>query len=447
MYTEENPKSRDRMSITELFMAILLAIILLVFTVPFKNRDYIFDWDQGNDYEATAKIAGGKLALIGPRVTSDSGFFLAPWHYYFLLPFYKLTGGSLDMGFWAALTIQYLWALTAFLLVKKWWGTLAGVAVGILLATPVSVVAWGFMYVPLLSLIFFYACLKTLENPKLLPWLFLLFGFGCTTYAVFYALGIPFLYVVIKSKGAIKKFLWGILLASLPYTSLVIFDLRHNFINLKNILAFAGTTKGQGQQAGYFLKVFYRAVETSWLNHPLSQPASTIVFMASVMVLIGGLYLFRKNRWFIGLWLVSSLIPMAFYKGNVSEYYYSPVILLLPIFLAGLMTKVGNVGKFGLIIIILAITGLRTTEILNKKSGVTLQEKVELVNKLEALKNKYSVSFELGLGEDSGYTTIFNKLGTNYVTDGSAQLYTITSNNQISGVKIGSTKHLAIYQR
>ena len=123
MYTEENPKSRDRMSITELFMAILLAIILLVFTVPFKNRDYIFDWDQGNDYEATAKIAGGKLALIGPRVTSDSGFFLAPWHYYFLLPFYKLTGGSLDMGFWAALTIQYLWALTAFLLVKKWWGS------------------------------------------------------------------------------------------------------------------------------------------------------------------------------------------------------------------------------------------------------------------------------------------------------------------------------------
>ncbi len=428
-------------------MAVLLAIGLLVFTLPFKNRDYVFDWDQGNDYEAVAKIASGKLALIGPRVTSDAGFFLGPWHYYFLLPFYKLTGGSLEMGFWAAVTIQYLWALVAFLFVKKWWGTLAGVTVGIFLATPVSVMAWGFMYVPLLSLIFFYGCLKTLENPKLLPWLFLLFGFGCTTYAVFYALGIPFLYVVIKSKVSIKKYLWGILLASLPYTPLVFFDLRHNFINLRNILAFAGATKGQGQQAGYFLKVFYRAVETSWLNHPLPQPVSTIVFSVSMMVLIGGIYLFRRNKWFIGLWLVSSLIPMAFYKGNVSEYYYAPVILLLPIFLAGLMTRAGNVGKVGLIIIILVITGLKTVEILNNNPGVTLQEKVELVNKLEAMNNKYSVSFELGLGEDSGYTTIFNKLGKNYVADGSAQLYTITNNEQISGVKMGSTKHLAIYQR
>lgn len=141
-----------------------LGLLLLAFSLPFKSKTYIFDWDQADDFEAVETIAKGKLTLIGPRVTSDSGFFLAPWHYYYLLPFYKLTNGSLDMGFWGAFVVQYLLVVASFLLIKKWFGTFAGTMVGIMMATPVNLTAWGFMYVPLLSLLFFLFLSKNFKK-------------------------------------------------------------------------------------------------------------------------------------------------------------------------------------------------------------------------------------------------------------------------------------------
>lgn len=440
---------------TLLLAAIFLALLLLIFTLPFKEKNYTFDWDQANDYESVAKIAKGKLTLIGPRVTSDTGFFLSPWHYYFLLPFYQLTNGSLYMGFWAALLVQYLLAVTAFILVRYWFGTLAGIATGILFAVPVSLVEWGFMYVPLLSLLFFFTCLKTKENPKLLPFLFLFFGFGCSTYAVFYALGLPLLYLAIyllsKKKITWKSLFFGVGLAVIPYSPIIIFDLRHDFLNIKNILGFAGNQHSQGtRQAGYFLKVFVRAAEFSWLNRQLPTNVSFVVVLLTIIILVAGaLILFNKNKTFMFLWLLSSLIPMAFYQGNVSEYYYAPVILLVPILMSGLLVKIGPPGKLFLIFLVSLLIGLRLKDKYQNSSGVTLADKINVVKALESLGTKYSVSYELRLGEDSGYTTVFETIGRNYVEDGSAQLYTLTHQDDIptGGTRFAIINKLSIYKR
>lgn len=433
---------------------IILSLVLLVFTIPFRKNSYIFDWDQANDYESVATVAEGKITLIGPRVTSDTGFFLAPWHYYFLLPFYKLTNGSLFMGFWGALLVQYLLTITSFTLARKWFGTLAGLTTGIIMATSGNLVAWGFMYVPLLSLLFFFACLKTIDNSKLLPWLFLFFGFGCTTYAVFYALGIPLVYVTIylinKQKITWKKLLLGVSLAVLPYTPLIIFDLRHNFLNIRNILGFAGNQHGQGTQSGYFIHVFFRAVEVSWLNRELPANISFMVVLLTIVALIIGTFIiFNKKKLFISLWLVSSLIPMAFYRGNVSEYYYAPVIILIPFFISGLLVRRGLTGKVILILLTCILVSLRVSDKYSNSAGITLSDKIDIVEKLEKIETKYSVSYELSLGQDSGYDTVFKKIGTRYIEDGSSQLYTITypTNTSISGIKFASNGKLAIYKR
>jgi hypothetical protein len=401
-----------------------------------------------------ATIAKGKLTLIGPRVTNDIGFFLAPWHYYFLLPFYKLTNGNLFMGFWGALLVQYLLAITSFVLARKWFGTLAGLTTGIIVATSGNLVAWGFMYVPLLSLLFFFACLKTIDNSKLLPLLFLFFGFGCTTYAVFYALGIPLVYVTIylinKRKITWKKLLLGAGLAVLPYTPLIIFDLRHNFLNIRNILGFAGNQHGQGTQSGYFIHVFFRAIEVSWLNRELPTNISFIVVSLTIVALILGTFvIFNQKKLFTSLWLVSSLIPMTFYRGNVSEYYYAPVIILVPFFISGLLVRKGSTGKVILILLTFLLVSLRIKDKYSNSVGITLSDKINVVEKLEKMGTKYSVSYELGLGQDSGYDTVFKKIGTRYVEDGSAQLYTITypNNTLISGTKFASTGKLAVYKR
>lgn len=432
-----------------------LGFILLIFSLPFKSKTYTFNWDQADDFKSVETIAEGKLTLLGPRVTNDNGFFLAPWHYYYLLPFYKLTNGSLYMGFWGALVIQYLFVVVLFFLTKKWFGVLAGTMVGIMAATPINLTAWGFMYVPLLSLLFFYFCLKTLKNPDLLIWLFLFFGFGCTTYVVFYALGVPFLYVIIRlikeHQISWKKLIVGISLFFLPYLPLMIFDLRHNFLNITNVLGFIGNQNGQGSQTGYFIKVFFRAMETMWLGQELQKSIMLITVLVCIIALITGvIILFKKEKTFVFLWLVSSLIPMSLFKGNVSEYYYAPVILLIPIFISGLLIKFGLRGKILLFILIVGITSLRLKNKMFTTSGIVLADKINIVNELEKLEEKYSISYNFNLGEDSGYDFIFTKLGKNFVKNGSAQLYTITYKEErksISGTKIISTDKLSVYKR
>lgn len=430
-----------------------LSVIFLGVTLPLR-KNYIFDWDQAADYEAVEKIAGGKLTLIGPRVTSDKGFFLGPWHYYFLVPFFKLTNGSLEMGFWAVLLIQYLYLIITFWVSKKWGGVLAGIIAGILVATSGNIVEWGFMYVPGLSLLFLVICRKTLVKPKLLPWLSLFFGFGSTIYAVFYALVIPFSYVglklLIKKKIGWRKIFVSLGLGLLPYTPLFIFDLRHNFLNIRNMLGFWGGQNGPGVERGYFLQVFFRAIERSWINQELSGFMAIAVVVISLIILIwGGLTLFKTNKTLIWLWLGSSLIPLAFFHGSVSEYYYAPVILLIPIFLSVLLTRKGWFGKTVLVGLVITLVAFRINNLWLTPVGITLADKIEAVEELEKLGTKYSVSYEFKLGEDNGYTTVFRKIGHNYVANGSAQLFTLTEskNTNIKGVKIFSSNKLAIYKR
>lgn len=430
-----------------------MALLLILFTVPFLRQNYIFDWDQANDYEAVEKIASGKLTLIGPRVTSDSGFFLSPWYYYFLLPFYLFCKGSLYMGFWGALLVQYLFCLAVYILFRKRFGELAAGIAAIIFATPNNLIAWGFLYVPLLSLLFFWASEKIIDKPKLLPYLYLFFGFGCSTYAVFYALGIPLLYITWnlwkRKKINIKEIFTGMMFWTIPFFPLIIFDLRHNFLNLKNILGFFGNQHGGGSQVGYFLTVFFRAIETSWLGRELGGSGIWVIIFSIVVLIAGVKILFEKKKQaFVCWWLISSLIPMAFFKGNVSEYYYAPVIILIPIFIAGILVKYKFWGKLMLIILTIIIVSLKFKDKYVENNGIMLEDKMEVVRQLEKLENKYSISFELKLGEDSGYKTIFRKIGKNYLPDGSGQLYTITYRDKIiEGEKFLTTKKLAVYKR
>lgn len=236
-----------------------------------------------------------------------------------------------------------------------------------------------------------------------------------------------------------------------PYLPLIAFDLRHNFLNITNILGFVGNQNGAGSQTGYFIKVFFRAIETMWLGYELPKSIMVITVLICLIVLIlGTIKLFKKEKVFVFLWLISSLVPMSLFKGNVSEYYYAPVILLIPIFISGLLTKTGLKGKVLLFVLVISLVSLRLKNKMFMMQGVVLTDKINIVNELENLGEKYSVSYDFKLGEDSGYNFIFKRLGKNFVEDGSAQLYTVTYKQEkkpISGTKIISTEKLAIYKR
>jgi len=49
-----------------------------------------FGWEQERDAFFVRDILRGKLTLIGPRVVGPGGFFLPPYFFYLLSPFYFL---------------------------------------------------------------------------------------------------------------------------------------------------------------------------------------------------------------------------------------------------------------------------------------------------------------------------------------------------------------------
>ena len=75
-----------------------IAQIILVFFVFIIFRSWLlpqtitFGWDQERDAQIVNKIISNfDIPLIGPRVVGDNGFFLGPYFFYLITPFYLLT--------------------------------------------------------------------------------------------------------------------------------------------------------------------------------------------------------------------------------------------------------------------------------------------------------------------------------------------------------------------
>ncbi len=77
-------------------------ITIVIFTLAFALRfnhftnNSPFDWDQNRDYGEVAKIATGKLPILGPVAKGEGGFYLGSLYYYLLYPAYYFMSGSLS---------------------------------------------------------------------------------------------------------------------------------------------------------------------------------------------------------------------------------------------------------------------------------------------------------------------------------------------------------------
>jgi hypothetical protein len=358
------------------------------------------------------------------------------------------------MGFWASLFVQFGLLCVVFLLSKKYFGFFAAFISSLFFATPVSLVSWGFMYVPMLSLIFLYLCLKTFKRPGLFPLLSLFFAFGCSTYAVFYALGLPFIFLTVSllKKGQIplKSLLFSLFLLIIPFLPIIIFDLRHDFLNLRNIINFSSNQSIRQQSPWYFLIVFYRALENSFLNKYYLAGWSFLIVVFCLSLLIFGINTFgSRHRLFFFLWIISPLLFLSFFHGTTSEYYYGTTVVLLPILLP-IRLKGKPLGKFFIISFTLSVIFLRIKQVTAVNTGgITLADKIAVVNRLNQLNAPYSLSYDLDSGYNAGFDTVLSKLGENYYADGSTQLYTVTHRQSppISGTKITDISNLSIYKR
>lgn len=224
--------------------------------------------------EVREMVVGHKLRLVGPMVISKMvygrGFFIGPAFYYFLTPLALIFCWDVILMTKALILVWWLAALGIFFWLGKRFSWLAGLgAYAVFASLPFFIdysrLMWNPNFLPLIGLSFFWLMEKIWREEKRWHWFLLGFFFGLGINFHYAALlwGIIFLPFLIWGlyRRRFRFYQWGLvffvlgaILGDLP---VVIFELRHNFYNLKTILFFTRYSFLKGQSGfslgGYFL--------------------------------------------------------------------------------------------------------------------------------------------------------------------------------------------------
>lgn len=398
------------------YFLISILIIITIFFRSYQIKDrYIFDWDQEDDaIKVTEMVKNFKPRLIGPRVANESGFFVGPFHYYFLAPFFIATLGNPYSGAYAAIFIAIITSVTAYFLISKIYNPTVAFFSALFIAASPTVVSWNVMYTPILSILIFYLCyLLKKGNKVVFPYIFLVYSFSFSTHLVPAILILPIIATILltKYRPTQKQMLLSIALFIIPHTPLIVFDLKHDFINFLSLKSFIFSPKQVSENVPYlFLRTFWRSI------NPLFLTNSFLIVFSKLSIIIISLYEIIKtqnNKWrlFLLIWVISPLIVLAFYHGNIPEYYYGTTLIIFPILLSSYISRFHSMPLYLVIIVFFLI--IQSQFFLTKTAGITLKNKLNLVKYLTTQSEDkiFNLSYDLPFGLNSGYTYLFKYFG------------------------------------
>ncbi|MDD4938180.1 MAG: hypothetical protein PHX34_04190 [Candidatus Shapirobacteria bacterium] len=419
---------------SNLFLIIIISLFTLFFSLLKLSKGYTFEWDQADDASKVFSIISQKKPLlIGPRVSNDNGFFVGPYHYYFLLPFFLLTKGDPVAGSYAVIFINLLTTIVSFLLIKKIFNPKTAFIASLLLSICLGKTCWNVMYSPLIAISVFYVCYQIINNKFKFPLAMFIAGFISTIHLVPASL-VPIIilsFFLAPQKPKLKEIFLGILFFIIPFIPLIIFDIRHDFLNLNKLLlmVFGRNNITISTIPPLWLRSFWRSLNI------FSFFPKTFGRIFSLLILIISPFLFKnpKIKILVFVWIVLPLLVLSQYHGAISEYYYDLVIYLLPLFLSLILIKM--IKKVWILYLILFIIFLFSICQINsiKPSLVSLQDKKAIVSYLINQKQDqpFNLSYETGVGLDFGFNYLFSYLNHLPQNVPNAHLYTLFTDNTL----------------
>jgi len=396
---------------------ILIAILGLFLRLYHLPNSINFSWDQERDaFTIKQMLVEKKPVLIGPRVVNDNGFMLGPYFFYILLPFYLITNLSPYATILFIAIYNLIFLISSFLIIKKIFSQkIAYFFVFIWSVSPLAIyidtIAWNPLLVPFLFIFLLYL-LKTLNFNKIKNWLILGFylGFSFNIHvqlAILSFITIIFLFIKIPKNIFFKKIiflLFGFIISFLP---LIIFDLRHNFLNLNLFLNFF--------QNNPFPKDYFSFISV-WANYVFSafsvkSQNLSIIFWLAILIslfILGKKNIFNKTLFFT--WIFFPII-FIIYGQRPSEYYFN---FCLPIIVLVFSQIISNL-KINKKIIILICFLISIYSIYSKCKQDHLAS-FSLANKTIVVKHikntvgdqKFNLSYSVSGGQNSGFSYLLD---------------------------------------
>lgn len=402
----------------------LIIFVALFFRLYRLTDRYYFEWDQADDAKKSMEIVRGKFRLIGPKVANEDTFFVGPQHYYFLAPFYLIGHGNPYSGAAPMVIVGLISSLIPYLFFSSLLSSRAAFIASLLIALNPDLHSWNAMYATPYSLLVLFLSLLILNRTidSRLPYLlFFVLGFATTTHLANAILIIP-VSVLLLVKRIKLNYLLALLFFLAPFLPLLIFDLRHQFLNLHKLLTFSRQTPPTYHLSS--LVIFWKSLAV----FPLPIPAiwqKILLLMALIFSLT-----FTNNRiggWFPILWFISPAVFLYFYQHQVPEYYFVSALILLPITLAICLKKI--LYPYLAIFILLFLTITQLFKVNQAPDGKTLQNKLQLVDCLarHINYNQFYLSYDLPQGWHNGYDYLLNYRRLTSQINPQSQLYTITT--------------------
>ena len=284
--------------------------------------------------------------LIGPG-TSTGNMYLGPLYYYFMAPFLFLTNFS-PIG--PAIGVALLGIATIYLVYivgRDWFNKYVGLVGSFLYAISPTVItysrsSWNPNIMPFFALLSIYVIWKVWKEHKHM-WLMVCaisFAFVLQSHylGIFIAPVLLVLWYLSKPKDHIRYSIYSVLIFLFLMSPLVIFDIRHDFLNAKALYNFL--TVGQETVSVNFWTIVTKSISSFFevnisllvaKNIVLGKILSVFLFLYIVFVKKG------KSIWLIIFWLLSAVIGLGLYKGNIYDHYFGflfPVpFLLISLFL------------------------------------------------------------------------------------------------------------------
>jgi hypothetical protein len=406
------------MKIHKIDILYLLVILLagIYFSFFRLSQFYSYNYDQERDYLAVKQIVDQQRpALIGPRVVSANGFFLGPWYYYTLLPFYLIFHGDPLFGAYMAGFFNIVTAFAFFFLLRRKSSFIA-LCFSLMWLTPLSNrMSWNVTFVPLFVLGF--TSLFLTQKPKI----------GHALIATFLAsLGINFHFQIvffvpvvmawiIYNRQSIRLSIPNIVsLATvflLPFSPLLFFDLRHNFVNFSGAIRFLQQKSlSNTSQIDKFIFSFRNLTrELSFILPPFNK-YSVYKYLTVPILLVAFTVrsVFDKPlRWLILVVYISIISLFLYSQSFWPEYYQLTAAILLLILLAYFLSafKLGKALALLLTIFLIIPAGTNLYKLTDGQSYFYKRNTMNYI--LENSKpNRPNIINEFPLGEGYGFGTI-----------------------------------------
>lgn len=328
-----------------------LGFILLLTALPFLQGTLNFHTDIARDFMLLEDVYFNKnITLIGPRSGGIPGVFHGPLWLYLNLPAYILGNGNPVVVAWFWFLLFFLSIGAMYYVGKKMFGSKSAVISLIIFASAMAVSVQasfnpsGAVY---LFPLFYFFLWKYINDGRCIDLGLGLFILGCIIQFQM-AFGVPILILVLP---LILYFIWkrkqfkhivAFLLLAVPTSSYILFELRHDFLQVHSIINYLSGVENTGKEdISSFMLLKKRLGNMSIDSFGMITYYNVWLSLSAILVSIITIVKNSKKHYlkdkyflflylFVGYWLITLL-----YRGVLWGYYFWP-------FVGGLVLIIGS---------------------------------------------------------------------------------------------------------